>query len=155
MKKMRNKKARVPDPNEFVSCSGNLFEIQYSSKVLPDGTIELVESGKVDIKQMINSQRDSTDIAYIMNAIENGDQSMLNFNGFYGDMTAFPKTFAEVLQLELDAKQSFYDLPPEVRNRFDNDFNQYFATAGSEEWLEKLGHVKNEVKEGEEVVSET
>lgn len=145
---MRNPNACVPDPNSFVSNPGELFEIEYSSKVLPDGTIVLKEAGKIDIKQMINSQRETTDIAYIMNAIENGDSSMLNNNGFYGDMTAFPKTFAEVLQLQLDAQRSFYELPTEVRKKFDNDFNQYFATAGTDEWNEKLGFSMNE-KEGE------
>lgn len=141
---MRNPKACIPEPNDYVTNPGDLFEVQYSSKVLPDGTIVLKESGKIDIKQMINSQRDSTDIAYIMKAIENGDDSMLNVNGFYADSTQFPKTFAEVLQLQIDAEKSFYDLPVSVRQKFDNDFNQYFATAGSPEWFEKLGNEKKE-----------
>lgn len=144
---MRNPNAKVSDPNDFVSCPGDLFEIQYSSKVMPDGTIVLKESGKIDIKQMINSQRESTDIAYIMNAIENGDESMLNPNGFYGDMTQFPKTFAEMLQLRIDAEESFYGLSPSVRQKFDNDFNQYFALAGSPEWYEKLGIAKKNESE--------
>lgn len=141
---MRNPNACVPAPNDFVSNPGTQYEIEYSSKVMPDGTIVLKESGKIDIKQMINAQRETTDIAYIMNAIENGDSSMINPNGFYGDMTAFPKTYAEVLQLRIDAENSFYDLPVDVRKKFDNDFNQYFATAGTDEWKEKLGLVPHE-----------
>lgn len=144
---MRNPNAKVSDPNEFVSNPGEQFKIEYSSKVLPDGRIEIVASGKIDIKQMINSQRECTDMAYIIRAMQNGDSSMLNENGFYGDMTAFPKTFAEVLQLQIDAKKSFDDLTVEQKKAFDNDFNQYFATAGTEDWAKKLGYVKEEVKE--------
>lgn len=144
MKSMRVKGACVSDPAEFISCPGEQYMIEYSSRVRPDGIIELEESGKIDIKQMINAQREQTDIAYIVNAIKNGDESMLNKNGFFGDMTSMPKTFAEVLQLQIDAEKSFYDLSTEVRQKFDNDFNQYFATAGTMEWCEKLGLVKDQ-----------
>lgn len=137
---MRNEKACVSDPNSFFTCRGIDFEPQYSSKVLPNGEIKLVESGKVDIKQMINSQRESTDIAYIIKQIENGNTDIINPGPFvYGDTTQFPKTYAECLQLRIDAEASFYNLPVEVRQQFNNDFNQYFATAGEPEWMKKLG----------------
>lgn len=152
---MRNPNAKVSNPNDFVSCPGDLFEIQYASKVLNDGTIVLEGSGKIDIKQMINSQREMTDMAYIMNAIENGDDSMVNNNYFYADMTQFPKTYAEVLQLQIDAENQFYDLPVSVRQKFDNDFNQYFATAGTDEWFEKLGLTEKKESEVTSDVSDT
>lgn len=154
---MRNKNAKVSDPNEFITCPGENEKIQYSAKVLPDGSIDLVESGRIDINAMINSQRESTDISFILRKMkETGDMSVLAQNpGVYGDFTEFPKTYAEILQLRIDSENSFYQLSPEVRAKFDNDFNKYFASAGSEDWFEKLGIVNKaeEVKEGEDVES--
>lgn len=150
---MRNPNACVSDPNSFVSCPGEQHHILYSAKVNADGTIDLVESGKVDIKAEINSQREFTDIEYITRQIMNGDNSSLREGGFYGDMTQMPKTFAEVLQLNIDAQASWDALTADQKRSFDNDYNKYFATAGTEEWASKLGYVKKEeVKEGEKVV---
>lgn len=109
---MRNKFARVSDPNEYVSNPGSTIKVEYSPKVLSDGRIELKPSGKIDIKAMINSQRELTDINYIVKQIENGNYDVINpVEPFYGDSTKFPQTYAEVLQLRIDAEKSFYELP--------------------------------------------
>lgn len=153
---MRNEKARVPDPNEFVSNPGTEYELEYSSKVMPDGTIKLQPSGKINLKEMINSQRESTDIAYIIQQLENGNRDVINPTpGFYADCTKFPKTYAEFLQARIDAEADFYKMPVEIRQKFDNDFNQYFASVGDPEWFEKLGvagneEVKEKVKQSDE-----
>lgn len=149
---MRNKNAKVSNPNDFVTSSGESVKVLYSPKVLPDGTIDLVESGKIDINEMINAQRESTDIAYILAKMkETGDiSSLAKVQGVYGDFTEFPKTYAEILQLRIDSENSFYQLDPDVRAKFDNDFNKYFATAGTEEWFTKLGVMKQDEKPVEE-----
>lgn len=149
---MRNKNAKVSNPNDFVTSSGESVKVLYSPKVLPDGTIDLVESGKIDINEMINAQRESTDIAYILAKMkETGDiSSLAKVQGVYGDFTEFPKTYAEILQLRIDSENSFYQLDPDVRAKFDNDFNKYFATAGTEEWFTKLGVMKQDEKSAEE-----
>lgn len=152
---MRNKNAKVSEPNFFVTCRGTDFEPQYSSVVEKDGTVTLKESGKVDIKQMINSQRESTDLAYIIKQIENGNRDVINPGPlFYGDTLQFPKSYAECLQLRIDAEASFYQLPVEVRAQFNNDFNQYFATAGEPDWMKKLGLDDKKEETKEEVSSE-
>lgn len=137
---MRNAKACVSDPNQFVTCSGSSVHIEYSAKVRPDGSIELVPSGKFDIKEMINSFRDTTDMSYILSRLAVGDQSVLNQKSpMFGDFTSMPKTYAESLQLVMDAKEKFYQLPLDLRNKFDNDFNKWFVTAGSENWIKSMG----------------
>ena len=61
-------------------------------------------------------------------------------NGLNGiDATQLPKTFAEFLQLQIDRKREFDRLPVEIKQKFSNDVSQYMATAGSEEWFDKLG----------------
>ena len=150
---MRNKNAKVSNPNDFVTSSGDTERIIYSPKVLPDGTIDICPSGKIDINEMINADRESTDMAYILQKMKEGDMSVLaQREGVYGDFTEFPTTYAEILQLRIDSENSFYQLPPEIRQKFDGDFNKYFATAGQPEWFEKLGIGKQEEKSVESSV---
>ena len=144
---MRNKNAKVSDPNSFVTCSGDTEHIEYAPKVMSDGSIELVVSGKTNIDEYINAQRDSTDMAYIITQIGLGNKEVLNQKTpNYGDFTEMPKTFAEALQLKIDAEEAFYDLPLDVRNKFENDFNRFFATAGTQEWYEKINPPQVEEK---------
>lgn len=150
---MRNKNAKVSNPDDFITCSGDQFQVEYSPIVNPDGTIDLIESGKIDINEMINSFKDSTDMAYILKQLALGNTDVLaQRQGVFADFTEFPKTYAEVLQLRIDAEKSFYELPVETRQKFNNDFNVYFATAGQTEWFEKLG-VTEKVEEVKEEVN--
>ena len=140
---MRNDLARVSDPREFVSNSGDRYHIVYAPHVLSDGTIELVESGRDDIQEYIDSFRDQTDMAFILERLQVGDTSVLsNRVPFYGDVTEFPKTYAETLQIMIDAKASFEKLSPDQRNKFDNDFNQYFAITGIANELTRIRNTR-------------
>lgn len=139
---MRNKFASVSDPNKFVTSSGDCFHIEFSPVVNSDGTISLVESGKEDICAKINSYKDTTDMTFILKQLALGNTSVL-FSGspFYGDFTSMPESYADALQMVIDAERSFNKLPLDVRNSFDNDYRKWFATAGSEFWLKFMDPV--------------
>lgn len=140
---MRNPHAVVSDPNSFVSHSGDQFHINFSPRVLETGELKLVESGKDDIQQMINSFRDSTDMSFILQRLAVGDTSVLNQRpGMFGDFTQMPSTYAEALQLVIDGRRQFDALPLDVKNSFNNDFRQFLASAGTPEWNEKLSVLK-------------
>lgn len=139
---MRNKNACVSDPNSFVTSAGSRYRSIFSPIVSPDGTIQLVESGKEDIQQYIDSFRDQTDMTYILQRMATGDTSVLNQKEpMFGDFTNMPQTYAEALQLVIDREAQFMQLPLEVRNKFDNDFRKWFAQSGSEEWFQKMDSV--------------
>lgn len=152
---MRNKNAKVSNTDEFVTCSGSKVHITYSPKVLDNGIIKLIPSGKENIQDKINSFRDSCDISFILRRLQMGDTSVLTDKvPNYGDFTSVPKSYAEALQYVIDAEKKFYDLPLDTRNLFDNDYRQWFATAGSPDWLNKMGIKKSndvEVEEKEKV----
>lgn len=150
---MRHPDASVRDPNSFVSSSGESFHVRYSPRVLENGEIKLVESGKDDIKAMINSFRDSTDMSFILNRLAVGDTSVLSQRpAMYGDFTQMPTTYAEALQLVIDARREFNALPLDVKNSFNNDYRQYLATAGTPEWAEKLSSLRNDVHSQSDVI---
>lgn len=138
---MRNIKARVIEPNSIHTCHGSIERILYSSKVMPDGKIKLIESGKQNLKEYINSFAGQTDINSIIQRVKMGDTSMLR-NGFYGDFTDAPKSYAEFLQLQIDGRKAFDSLPIETKLQFDNDFNKWLMEAGSDSWLDKMSVIK-------------
>lgn len=133
---MRNKFARVPDPNKFVSNPGTEFEIRYKSIVNDDGTITLEEEGKINIKEYINSFAESTDMAYIMKRLQLGDISVLEQSkGVFGDFTEMPTTMMEAQQRILDGQAAFMQLPIDVRNAYDHNVWLWMNDAGSEKWM--------------------
>lgn len=121
------------------SCPGERYKIEYEPRVNPDGTIDLIENGKTDLQEFYNSQAASCDMALLISRYLNGDASVLEARqGAYFDSTSMPTTYAEMLQTVIDGQRSFEALPVEVKQRFNNDFNQWFASAGTEEWQSKM-----------------
>lgn len=119
---------RMKHSYRFISNAGDpLHKVQHGI-VLEDGTIKLVVDRIEDTDAIIDSYRESTDINNIMARIQAGDVSLLNQKqGFYGDFTEFPKTYAEMLDLMHRGEEFFNKLPVEVKEKYNNDFNQFFA----------------------------
>lgn len=135
--------------NSFVSDPGDPIEIQYSPKVNKDGSFELVETGKINTDDMIQSYKESTDIRVILSRCAQGDFSALNVKKpMYGNFLDMPKTYAEALQLRIDSENLFYSLPVDVRQKFDNDADKFFASSGTQEWYDNIkGVLPDDVKD--------
>lgn len=123
---------------DFISCSGDRYRIEYTGKVLDNGVIELVENGKTDVYAQIQADAEANSIPAILARFENGDPSVFDAKPLYGDFTELPKTYAEFLQRQIDAQRVWDSLDPQMKVKFDNDMNQFFATAGTKEWIDKL-----------------
>lgn len=129
----------------YVTPSGSPIVQQFDSKIEDDGSITLIPSGKDDWYGKIQSFADSVDINTILKRCAVGDDSALNrVQGFYADVTGMPKNNAELLQMVIDGQKNFEQLPLEIRQRFDNDFNKFFATMDQPEWFEKMKMIKKE-----------
>lgn len=125
---------------DYVSDPGKREKITKHGVVGTDGVIRLVNDGIIDIQDQIESYAESTNIYNILSHLSPEEfNSMQAPVGNFVDATEFPKTYAEALQLVIDGQNTFMKLPLEVRQRFDNDFNKWFVSAGSPEWFEKLG----------------
>lgn len=137
---MRNKHSHVSDPNFFSSHPGNTHRVIFSPRFDSDGTINLVESGRVDIKAEINSHAAETDMAVIIDKLQRGDTSVLTSKkAMYGDFTKFPSTFAEAYDLVNRSESAFESLPVDIKQQFDNDRAKWFASIGTPEWYEIMG----------------
>lgn len=125
----------------FFANPGTPYEINYSAKLESDGTINLVEDGKIDLYSQIQSHKDSCSIELALKRFALGDESALQrTQGAFGDFTAFPNTFAEVLQVMIDSRQYFDSLPADTRRNFDFDFNKFLSSMDDPVSMgEKLG----------------
>lgn len=147
--------------NDIVSNPGNPIKPVYKPQVNKDGSITLVVDGYVNTDEEIQSFAESVDIENIVARYLNGDVSALHQHiGQYGDFTNMPKTYAEVLQMQIDARNVFDGLPSEIKAKFNNDPNQFFVQSGSKEWYDKLSPLLPDqkddivIKKDEEVKSE-
>lgn len=120
-----------------------------------DGNIRLIESDVVDMYEYINSFAESCSIEHILAMCATGDYSLLTRSqGAYIDTTVMPKTFREMLDIVIDGKAKFENLPGEIRSKFGYDFERWFSEAGSDEWLDNMGFVKDNVENVSEEVIE-
>lgn len=132
----------------FVSNPGSPIHQLYAPKVGVDGSVTLVEAGVENTDEYIQSFAESTDIHVLMTRVQNGETDLLMKRpGSYGDFTKVPKTYAEMLQLQLDSARLFNSLPLDVKEKFNNDPNQFLAQSGTEDWFKKIENVlPDEVK---------
>lgn len=124
-----------------ISNHGSRKVVKYSSHVDEYGNVELEAVGQDDLYDMIQSHADSVNINVLLKRFQMGDATALGVpHGSFGDFTEMPTTYAEMLNKINRAQEIFDSLPVEQRSKFDHDFNQFIATLGTEEWLDKMGY---------------
>lgn len=150
-----NRVHHFTDRNFEPTRSGEKIVPTYKLIYDDDGTQEVVESGKKNIYLEIQSHADSVDVHKIieMCTMTNDDSPLYKTMGFYGDLVGFPTNYAEALQKLQEAENVWKALPVDVKEKFDNSVTQFYATAFSDEWINKIGIVKD-IKEEKSSVSE-
>lgn len=126
------------------SVSGDRYHTTFTGKYNSSGVLELVETGKEDIYDMIQSHADSVDIHVLLKRYANGEMDVFEKReGQYFDATEMPTTFAEMLNIVNNAKATFDSLPQELRNKFDQSFEVFLAKMDSPEFGDLMGFKKD------------
>lgn len=117
------------DQRERVPANAGTREhILYTTQFDDQGNHTLVESGKENLYDYIQSHKESVDIHVIMERFARGDvQALQRRQAMFGDFTEFPTTYAGMLNAVQLGEQHFMSLPLEVRQRFDNNFAKWLA----------------------------
>lgn len=128
---------------KFYTEPGSGIVKKFSSKLDEKGNIIVYEDGETDLYGYIQSFKDSTDINNIMKRYAAGDVSVLETKrGEYADLTKLPENFFEMVNSFNKGKELFYELKPEVREKFGNNVEKFLGTIGTDEWLDNLGFVE-------------
>lgn len=128
------------EKKRFYSNPGDSIKPLFGLEVDKDGVTQLVQKGKYDLFEFIQSHKDSVDIHKILERFENGDVDALNkYQGYYGDITEAPKTFADALNAVIKAKDLFNSLPLEVRAEFNHNPEEFIASLGTEKFYKAVG----------------
>lgn len=123
----------------YLTAAGSGIVPTYSPHLEKDGNISLKVDGEHNLYEEIQSHRASVDMEIIVNRYMNGDPSVLSrVQGFYADMTEAPQTIHEAVSLMRKAELDFKHLPAEIQAEFDNDYNKFIMSLGTEEWLQKM-----------------
>lgn len=122
------------------SNAGNPIKQIYSGSYNERGQVELKEDGTEDLYAFIQSFAESTDIHAILRRYQNGEVDVLEkVQGFYGDITEMPHTYAEALQRIADSEKVFMSLPVDVRAKFGHSFSEFLAASQEDDFLDRLG----------------
>lgn len=120
--------------------SGSGVKVLYTPRFDEAGNMDLVESGRENLYDFIQSHADSCNIHLILERFARGDVSVLSrTQGSFGDFTDMPGSYAELLNTVISGEQYFMGLPIETRAKFDHSFQKWLVSSGSAEWLEKMG----------------
>lgn len=127
------------DSKKYISPSGDGYMNTYEYKYDDKGVKELVISGETNVKEAIQADYASTDINLLVARFQQGDTEALNqVQGFYGDITSMPKTYAELYKMMQEGENQFNALPVEVREMFNHSAAEFWSEAGSDEFYKKL-----------------
>lgn len=141
--------------HSVTSVVGDPEVIEYTAYYDDRGVLQLKENGKKNLYQEIQSHKLSCDIHYILKRFANGEIDVLSkVQGAYGDFTNMPRSFADVMNMTIEAQNHFDSLPVEVKQKFDNNFVQYMQSFGSDDWAKKVGIVSEFVPSESEVKSD-
>lgn len=120
------------DSRERVCANpGSSFRILYSPKFDDKGVMSLVESGKENLYEFIQSHKESCDIHVILERFARGDVSALErVQGTYGDFSNMPRTYADMLNLVHSAEDAFSNLPVDERAKYGHSFERWLTEFG-------------------------
>ncbi len=140
MKNEKDFKTQYDARDRIKSHPGNPIKQLYSGSYNERGQVELKEDGTEDLYAFIQSFAESTDIHAILRRYQNGEVDVLEkVQGFYGDITEMPHTYAEALQRIADSEKVFMSLPVDVRAKFGHSFSEFLAASQDADFLDRLG----------------
>ena len=140
MKVVNPFKTQYDARDRIQTCPGNPIKQLFSGSYNERGQVELKPDGTENLYAFIQSFAESTDIHAIMRRFQNGEVDVLEkVQGFYGDVTEMPKTYAEALQRIADSEKVFMSLPVDVRAKFNHSFSEFLAASNDADFLDRLG----------------
>lgn len=127
------------DKGSADSATGSAYVDEYSARYDDSGTLVLDVVGKKNVYEEIQSYKDSVDIYNILRRFAAGEVDVLSkVQGFYDDVSKMPKSYRDVLNLNIKTEQFFEGLPAETKQLFNNSFSEFMVAMGEKDFFDRF-----------------
>lgn len=132
--------------------AGSPIKIEYQLRIV-DNSEEIVETGKSNLYEYIQSHADSVDITKILERCALiQDYSMLNrMPAAFMDVTEMPSNLAEAYAHVQDAKNFFDRMPIDIKEKYQNNFVEFISDIGTDKFNRNVSDFLESIKKKEEV----
>lgn len=131
---------------------GSPIKIEYQLRII-DNHEEIVETGKSNLYEYIQSHADSVDISKILERCALiDDYSLLNrMPAQFMDVTEMPKTLAEAFAQVQDAKNFFDRMPMEIKEKYNQNYLEFISDIGTDRFTKNVSDFLDTLKKTEKV----
>lgn len=121
------------DSNVFVSNPGSKIVADYGLITAEDGSTAVGVVGEKNLDAIIQSNKDTGNVALLVAKYNAGDDEALNrVRGVYGDFRNMPTTYAEMVSRLNECRAVFEALPVDIKEQFDNNPDVFWSEYGTE-----------------------
>ena len=121
------------DSNVFVSNPGSKIVAEYGLVTAEDGSTSVGVVGEKNLDAIIQSNKDTGNVALLVAKYNAGDTEALNrVRGVYGDFRNMPTTYAEMVSRLHECRAVFEALPVDIKEQFDNNPDVFWSEYGTE-----------------------
>lgn len=119
------------------SPAGDEYSPVYAEDVDERGVACIVKVSEEKIQDKIEACKEQTLIYNILNSFDDG--TLLNkAQGVYADLSAMPDNIHDAYQSVRDARMIFNGLSDDIRQRFNNSFDEFIASSFLSDFNDKL-----------------
>ena len=118
--------------DRFLTTPGDTVKKVYSPRWLENGTIELVETGSINIYDEIQSHKDSVDVNVLLaKYAKTGDLKILNkATTQFMDVAGVPTTIVGFYNLVEEGRRLYDGLPVDEKSKYNNSFENFIFQYG-------------------------
>lgn len=121
------------DSHVFISNSGSKIVADYGLVTAEDGSTSVGVIGEKNLDAIIQSNKDTGNVALLVAKYNAGDEEALNrVRGVYGDFRNMPTTYAEMVSRLNECRAVFEALPVDIKEQFDNNPDVFWSEYGTE-----------------------
>ena len=121
------------DSGVFISNPGSKIVPEYGLTTSDDGVTTVGVVGEKNLDAIIQSNKDSGNVALLVAKYNAGDTEALNrVKGVYGDFRNMPTTYAEMVSRLNECRAVFEALPVDIKEQFDNNPDVFWSEYGTE-----------------------
>ena len=121
------------DSDVFISTPGEKIVAEYGLITDEDGSTSVGVVGEKNLDVIIQSNKDTGNVALLVAKYNAGDTEALNrVKGVYGDFRNMPTTYAQMVSRLNECRQLFESLPVDIKEQFDNNPDVFWSEYGSE-----------------------